>query len=164
VRVQPNRTIDPRYRITTDGPIRHVRIAHGRAYLVGDFTVINGSRRLGLAALDAATGTLSSWGSTFDPGIDEFTGTRRVLRNLSISSMAVYVSGGGLEARFPESAGAGRLWGFDAGSGNRLFERAAFVTAIAATSARVYVGSWGLQRPLWAVDAVTGRDLPWSPA
>jgi hypothetical protein len=163
VRVQPNRTIDPRYRITTDGPIRHVRIAHGRAYLVGDFTVINGSRRLGLAALDAATGTLSSWGSTFDPGIDEFTGTRRVLRNLSISSMAVYVSGGGLEARFPESAGAGRLWGFDAGSGNRLFERAAFVTAIAATSARVYVGSWGLQRPLWAVDAVTGRDLPWSP-
>jgi len=162
-RVQPDRTVDPRYRITTDGAIRHVRIAHGRVYLVGDFTTINGSRRLGLAALDAATGTLSSWGSAFDPGVDEFTGTRRALRNLSISSMAVYVSGGGLETRFPESAGAGRLWGFEAGSGTRLFERVAFVTALAATSARVYVGSWGYQRPLWAVDAVTGSDLPWSP-
>jgi hypothetical protein len=162
-RVQPDRTVDPRYRITTDGAVRHVRIAHGRVYLVGDFTTINGTRRLGLAALDAATGTLSSWGSAFDPGVDEFTGTRRVLRNLSISSIAVYVSGGGLETRFPESAGAGRLWGFDAGSGNRLFERAAFVTALAATSTRVYVGSWGYQRPLWAVDPLTGADLPWSP-
>lgn len=160
-RVQPDRTVDPRYRITNDGAIRHVRIAHGRVYLLGDFTTINGSRRFGLAALDAATGTLSSWGSTFDPGVDEFTGTRRVLRNLSISSMAVYVSGGGLETRFPESAGAGRLWGFDAGSGNRLFERVAFVTALAATSTRVYVGSWGYQRPLWAVDPMSGSDLPW---
>ena len=162
-RVQPDRTVDPRYRITTDGSIRHVRIAHGRVYLLGDFSVINGSRRFGLAALDAATGTLSSWGSAFDPGTDEFTGTRRVLRNLSISSTAVYVSGGGLETRFPESAGAGRLWGLEAGSGNRLFERAAFITAIAATSTRVYVGSWGYQRPLWAVDPLTGAETAWAP-
>lgn len=162
-RVQPDRTVDPRYRVTTDGSIRHVRIAHGRVYLLGDFSVINGSRRFGLAALDASTGTLSSWGSAFDPGTDEFTGTRRVLRNLSISSTAVYVSGGGLETRFPESAGAGRLWGLEAGSGNRLFERAAFITAIAATSTRVYVGSWGYQRPLWAVDPLTGADTAWAP-
>ena len=58
----------------------------------------------------------------------------------------MYVSGGGSGLRFPESAPAGRLWGFEAGSGARLFERTAFVTAIAATSTRVYVGGWGVQR------------------
>ena len=160
-RIRPDRTVDPRYRITTDGPIRRVRIAHGRVYLVGDFSEINGHRRLGLAALDVATGCLSPWGSEFEPGVDSFTGKRRALRNLSISSIAVYVSGGGDGNRYPQSAPAGRLWGFDAGSGAQLFERAAFVTAIAATSTRVYVG--GYREPvLWAVDPHTGADVAWS--
>ncbi len=160
-RIRPDRTVDPRYRITTDGPIRHVRIAHGRVYLVGDFSEINGYRRLGLAALDVATGRLSPWGSEFEPGVDSFTGTRRALRNLSISSIAVYVSGGGDGNRYPQSAPAGRLWGFDAGSGAQLFEKAAFVTAIAATSTRVYVG--GYREPVvWAVDPRTGADVAWT--
>ena len=129
--------------------------------LVGDFSEINGYRRLGLAALDVATGHLSPWGSEFEPGVDSFTGKRRALRNLSISSIAVYVSGGGDGNRYPQSAPAGRLWGFDAGSGAQLFERTAFVTAIAATSARVYVG--GYREPvLWAVDPHTGADVAWS--
>lgn len=161
-RIAPDRTVDPRYRITADGAIRQVAIGHGRVYFMGDFTAINGVRRLGLAALDAATGRLSSWGSGFDPGVDAFTGQRRALHDLSISSIGVYVSGGGSGLRFPESAPAGRLWGFEAGSGARLFERTAFVTAIAATSTRVYVGGWGVQRPLWAVDPLTGTDVPWS--
>jgi hypothetical protein len=160
-RIRPDRTVDPRSRITTDGPIRRVKIAHGRVYLLGDFSEINGYRRLGLAALDVATGHLSPWGSDFEPGVDAFTGERRTLRNLSTSSVAVYVSGGGDGNRYPQSAPAGRLWGFDAGSGAQLFERTAFVTAIAATSTRVYLG--GYREPvLWAVDPRTGTDVAWA--
>jgi len=51
----------------TDGAVRRVGIAHGRVYRLGEFTEINGSRRLGLAALDAATGRLSPRGRAFDP-------------------------------------------------------------------------------------------------
>ena len=160
-RIRPDRTVDPRYRITVDGPIRQVRIAHGRVYLLGDFSEVNGIRRLGLAALDVATGQLSPWGGEFDPGVDSFTGLRRILRNLSVSSIGVYASGGGDGNRYPQSAPAGRLWGFDAGSGAQLFERTAFVTAIAATSTRVYVG--GYREPVvWAVDSRTGVDVAWS--
>ena len=160
-RIRPDRTADPRYRITVDGPIRRIRIAHGRVYLIGDFSEINGNRRLGLAALDTATGQLSSWGSEFDPGVDSFTGLRRTLRELSVSSTGVYVSGGGNGLSYPQSSSAGRLWGFAADSGARLFERAAFVTAIAATSTRVYVG--GYRQPVvWAVDPLTGADVAWT--
>jgi len=161
VHVRGDGQVDPRYRIDIDGPIRRVKIAHGRIYLLGDFTEVNGHRRLGLAAIDVASAQLSSWGSDFDPGIDPFTGRLRVLRNLAISSTGVYVSGGGQELRFPASASAGRVWGFDAGSGARLFERALFVTGIAATSRRVYLGVW--RSPVVrAVEPRTGADLPWS--
>ena len=161
VRIGPDHAVDPCYRITVDGAIRHVRIAHGRVYLLGDFSEINGNRRLGLAALDVATGQLSSWGSEFDPGVDSFTGLRRTLRDLSVSSTGVYVSGGGNGLSYPQSSLAGRLWGFAAGSGAQLFEKSAFVTAIAATSTRVYVG--GYRQPVvWAVDPLTGADATWT--
>jgi hypothetical protein len=161
VRIRPDRAVDSRYRITVDGPIRRIRIAHGRVYLLGDFSEINGNRRLGLAALDVSTGQLSPWGSEFDPGVDSFTGLRRTLRELSVSSTGVYVSGGGNGLRYPQSSSAGRLWGLAVGSGARLFERAAFVTAIAATSTRVYVG--GYRQPVvWAVDPLTGADVAWA--
>ena len=148
-RVRPDRTVDPQYRLATDGPIRKVAIAHGRVYFIGDFTTINGARRLGLAAIDAATGRLSSFASSFDAG-------GRTMVALSISSMGVYASG------WVNSAAGGRLWGFDAGSGAVLFERQAIVSAIAASSTRVYVGGFGSGRPVWAVDPLNGQDLPWS--
>jgi hypothetical protein len=162
VRIRPDGTADPRYRVSANGPIRKIAIAHGRAYIAGDFTEVNGSRRLGLAALDVATGAVSSWGSTFDPGLDSFTKLPRRLRNLAVSAIGVYVSGGGDGNSFPASAAAGRLWGFDAGTGSMLFEKAAFVTAIAATTRRVYVGGYR-EPPLRAIDPLTGADLPWSP-
>jgi outer membrane protein assembly factor BamB len=147
-RVRPDRTIDPRYRVTADGPIRRVAIAHGRVYLVGDFSTINGAGRRGLAALEAATGLLTPFAADFDPG--------RTLSALSISSIGVYVSGW----IGPETSG--RLWGFDAATGQQLFERQAWVNAIAATSQRVYVGGFGYRRPVWAVDPLTGQDVAWS--
>jgi len=142
-RVGPDRTVDPRYRLTANGPIRQVAIAHGRVYLLGDFTIINGAGRRGLAALDAATGALSGFAATFNP-------EGRTTTALSVSSIGVY------------AGTTGRLWGFDASSGTTLFYRDLAVNAIAATSARVYVGGGGRLRPVWAVDPLTGRDLPWS--
>ena len=148
-RVRPDRTIDPRYRLTADGPLNRVVVAHGRIYFIGSFTRVNGATRRGLAALDAATGTLSPFAASFDPG-------GRALAALSISSIGVYVAG------WVGGSGGGRLWGFDAANGQQLFERNALVNAIAATSARVYVGGFGYQRPVWAVDPLSGQDLPWS--
>lgn len=147
-RVGPDGRLDTRVRVLADGAIRLMALAHGRVYLVGDFTRVDGIRRRGFAALDVATGRLSDWGRSFDPG-----GRRLVA--LSVSSMGVYVSGQRLGAD-------GRVWGFEADDGRQWFERAALVHAIAATSARVYVGGPGYRRPVWAIDAVTGQDTAWA--
>ena len=144
-RVAPNRSLDPRYRVVANGLVRKVAIAHGRIYLAGDFTVVNGAVRRGLAALDAVSGALSAWGAGFDAG--------GLVRELSISSIGVYVVGGA----------TGRLWGLDAGTGRVLFARTMLVSALAASSARIYVGGAGAERPVWAVDPLTGQDTAWTP-
>jgi hypothetical protein len=145
-RVAPDRTLDARYRVAADGPIRKVAVAHGRIYLVGDFTLVNGAPRRGLAALDAVSGALSPWSAGFDP--------RGGVRELSFSSIAVYVAGG---------SDQGHLWGLDAASGAVLFDRPGFVSAIAASSELIYVGGVGYTRPVWAVDPRTGQDTAWAP-
>jgi hypothetical protein len=145
-RVAPDRTVDLRYRIVADGAVRKVALAHGRIYLAGDFTSVNGAARHGLAALDAVSGGLSPWAAGFAPG--------GIVRELSFSSLGVYVAGG---------SGQGHLWGLDAGTGRVLFDRPGFVSAVAASSARIYVGGVGYQRPVWAVDPFTGGDLAWDP-
>ena len=145
-RVAPNRTLDGRYHVVANGVIRKVAIAHGRIYLAGDFTSLNGATRRGLAALDAVSGGLSAWGAGFDP--------RGNVRELSFSSLGVYVAGG---------SDQGHLWGLDAATGRVLFDRPGFVSAVAASSARIYVGGTGYQRPVWAVDPFTGQDTAWSP-
>lgn len=144
-RVAPNRSVDPRYRIVADGLVRKVAIAHGRIYLAGDFTVVNGAVRRGLAALDAVSGALSPWGAGLDPG--------GLIHELSISSLGVYVAGGP----------TGQLWGLDAGTGRVLFARTMLVSALAASSARIYVGGAGAERPVRAVDPFTGQDTAWTP-
>ena len=147
VRVAPDRRVDGRYRVFADAAIRRVAIAHGRIYLAGAFTSINGSVRRGLAALDAATGHLTAWGAGFD--------SRGGVRELSISSLGVYVAGGD---------NLGHVWGLDAATGRVLFDRPGFASAIAASSARVYLGAAGAQRPVWAVDPLTGDDdTSWDP-
>ena len=65
-RVGTDRTVDTRYRLTANGPVRQVAIAHGRVYLLGDFTIVNGVERHGLAALDTATGALSGFAASFN--------------------------------------------------------------------------------------------------
>ena len=144
-RVNPDRTVDMRFRVVVDGAITRLAIAHGRVYIGGAFTTINGASRRGLAALDARTGQLTPWGAGFD--------ARSRVRELAASSIAVYVSGGDAP---------GHVWGLDAGTGRVLFDRPGFVSALAATSDRVYLGGVGFARPVWAVDPLTGTDVDWA--
>ncbi|MGD9903343.1 MAG: hypothetical protein AB7U83_07715, partial [Vicinamibacterales bacterium] len=147
-RVAANRAVDPRFRVVANGAIRRLALAHGRVYLAGEFTAMNGAVRRGLAALDGATGQLTPWGAGFD--------SEGGARELSVSSQGVYVLGG--------STGLGHLWGLDAADGRVLFDRpGTFATALAASSARVYLGGAGSRRPVWAVDPFTGADTDWQP-
>lgn len=94
-----------------------------------------------MVSYQSFSGGLSSWGAGFDPHGN--------IRELSFSSLGVYVAGGD----FP-----GHLWGLDAATGRLLFDRPGFVSAVAASSAQVYVGGVAYQRPVWAVDPFTGQD------
>ncbi len=153
VRLTPDRRVDPRFRVVAPpGSISHVAVAHGRIYIAGSFRSINGEPRGGLAALSASTGALTAWARGFDTG-------GRFVRALSASSTAVYVS-----APFSATSLPPRLWGLDASSGELLFGRSVTVTAIAASSTRVYLGGVGFARPVWAVDPITGNDSDWSVA
>ena len=91
-------------------------------------------------------GALTGWGAGFDP--------RGGVRELSFSSLGVYVAGG------PEP---GHLWGLDAATGRVLFDCPGFVSAVAASSGLIYVGGTGFQRPVWAVNPFTGADTDWAP-
>ncbi|MEZ5294052.1 MAG: PQQ-binding-like beta-propeller repeat protein [Vicinamibacterales bacterium] len=150
-RVTATRTVDPQFRVSADGVIRLVALAHGRVYLAGDFSTVNGAPRGGLAAIDVATRQLSSWGAGFDRG-------QRQIRALTFSSIGVYLSG----YRPYYGAAGSRVWGFDAGSGRQLFARNIWASSVAATSTYVYLAQYGYQRPLVAIDARTGNDTDWS--
>lgn len=151
-RVAPDRSVDERFRLVLNGGIRRLAVAHGRVYLLGDFTAVNGTARQGLAALDAATGSLTGWGAGFNP-------QGRALTTFAVSSIGVYVAG--FRSLPPYGS---RIWGFDAPSGRILFANDSnWVSSMAASSARVYVGGSGYQRPLWAIDPLTGDDTTWQP-
>ena len=147
-RVTPDRTVDPRFRVTTDGPIHVVATAHGRIYLAGEFNTVNGLPRGGLAALSSATGQLTAWASGFSAG-------GRGIVALSVSSFGVYLAASAYSL-------PARLWGFDASSGRLLFARTVAVGALAASSSWVFIGGYGYDRPIWAVDPLTGDDADWS--
>ncbi|MCC7123499.1 MAG: hypothetical protein IT178_01520, partial [Acidobacteria bacterium] len=147
-RVRPDRTIDPSYHLTADGTIYIIVVAHGRIYLGGSFSTINGAPRPGVAALEATTGRLTTFGAGFASSANV------TIRRLAVSSNGIYVAGN-------DASGAGHLWGFDAGTGRMLFDRGLAVNALAATSDRVYVGTYGATRPVFAVDPRTGGDVPW---
>jgi len=149
-RIRADRHVDPAFLVDADGDIDHVVVAHGRVYLAGGFRVINGQRRGGVAAFSLDTNALTDWARDFDPG-------PRRISALDASSVAVYVAG----AQYYQANLPGRVWGFDADRGALLFARTADVGAIAATSSRVFLGGFGYQRPVWAIDPFTGLDQNW---
>lgn len=149
-RIRADRHVDRAFLVDADADIEHVVVAHGRVYLAGGFRVINGQRRGGVAAFSLDTNTLTDWARDFDPG-------PRGIRALDASSVAVYVAA----APSYQSNLPGRLWGFDADRGAVLFARTTDVGAIAATSSRVFLGGYGYQRPVSAVDPFTGLDQNW---
>lgn len=139
-RVTPSRTIDDQFRVVADGQITKVAVGHGRVYLVGEFSTVRGVRRRGLAALDAS-GTLTSWAASFDPSV--------VPNDVTVSSIGVYVGA------------LGQIWGLDASNGRTWFSRGLFFSGMAASSARVFLGSAGTSLPVRAIDPLTGGDIDW---
>jgi hypothetical protein len=138
----PDGSLDRTFRVSPDGPISDIAVAHGRIYLAGGFTRINGEPRRGFAALDAGTGRVSAWGTSVAPGYVYPGG-------LAFSSTSVYVTNGG------------RLWGLDAGSGAVRFTRSLSVGALAATSQRVFVVTGGPNRVV-GLDPATGDEDGWT--
>lgn len=136
-------TLDAALRVTADGEISDVAVAHGRIYLAGGFTTINGAARAGFAALDARTGQVLPWGTA----VRMPTPTSATL---AVSSTAVYVR-----------SSDGHVWGVDAGSGAVRFRRTIYSWALAATSQHVFIGTSSPQgAALRALDPQTGADDP----
>lgn len=136
-------TLDPTLRVNADGAINDVAVAHGRIYLAGGFTTINGAARAGFAALDARTGQVLSWGTA----VRTLASTNATL---AVSSTAVYVR-----------SSDGHVWGIDAGSGAVRFRRTIYAWALAATSQHVFIGTYTPRGAVvQALDPLTGADDP----
>jgi len=128
-------------------------------YLAGSFTEVLGQPRRGLAAIDAASGTLLPWNPVTDGEVSTLASSRGV----------IYVSG-----PFTKVAGQRRagLAAIDATSGAALPwdpRPNGPVSCIGTNAGRVFVGgdfgTFGGQarRCLAAINATTGAILPWDP-
>ena len=162
------------------GGVRQFSAAAGRVYIEGMFDTIDRAPRIGLAALDAGTGTLvRAWHPRF--------GVRYCLACTSVEAIAaarsrVYVSSG--RQLPPPPAGVprtySRLYALDAATGriDRRFQAAtnaassygSSVLTLLVDGGRLYVGGTfttigGRRRRGFAVlDAATGRVLrSWAP-
>jgi hypothetical protein len=119
--------------VQTDGQLSAVLAAGGKIYLGGSFTHVNGVPRNRLAAVDAATGQLTTW----DPNAND------AVRALAFSPDGTRIYAGG---QFTSVGGVyrGRLAAINASSGavdDTWTPKAdAAVRAIAVRGANVYVG------------------------
>jgi len=140
---------------TTDGEIRNLAIGDGVIYVAGTFTKIGGKNREHVAAIDIATGTVTSW----NPGIDGSVSC------IATDGSAVYAGGHfhyvngfpGVErdniAAFDAQTGIATPWNPGAYEG---------ITALLLHDGVLYVGGYG-NLPLVALDPQTGSWLPWNP-
>jgi dipeptidyl aminopeptidase/acylaminoacyl peptidase len=150
--------------VQTDGQVSAVAVSGGKVYLGGSFTHVNGVVRNHLAAVDTATGQLTSW----DPNASE------AVRALAVSADGTRVYAGGV---FTSVGGASRnrLAAIDASSGavdTSWTPRANDgVRAIAVAGNEVYLGgrftavNGQARTRLAMVDGATGSlDPSWTPA
>ena len=132
-------------------------------YAGGDFTTIGGQPRNGIAALDAASGTATSW----NPNPNERTWA------LAVSGSTIYAGGvfttiGGQArnyiAALDSGTGSATSWNPNVGGIEYIY-----VSAISVSGSTVYVGGeftsigGAFRNNIAAVDAVTGIATNWNP-
>ena len=81
--------MDPTWQADADDEVLALALAEGTLYVGGTFATIGGQPRNQLAALDAATGTVTPW----DPALAYLHRTPEV-RALVVARDVVYVAGG----------------------------------------------------------------------
>jgi hypothetical protein len=133
-------------------------------YVGGDFTSIGGQARNHIAALDAATGTVTAWNPNANSAV----------RALAVSGSTVYAAGDfgfiggqyrGHIAALDAATGAVTAWNPGADMGGNPSS----VLAVAVSGTTVYVGGdfsfcGGRERfNIAALDAATGGAMDWSP-
>ena len=64
--------------------IHDLEVSDGTVYVAGEFDTLGGQPRQSIAALDAVTGSATSWSVDFEPGI---------IRDLAVDGATVYVGG-----------------------------------------------------------------------
>jgi hypothetical protein len=161
--------VDPRFAPKPDGGVDELARSGRVVYAAGGFGRIGGRRRVGLAAVDAATGRGTGW----DPKWSFLGGGQESIDALAATGRRVYVGGG-----FERIGGKKRssLAALDARTGRATqwdpkLETSfnGVVDALAVSGRTVYVGG-GLHRAggkarhnLAAFDAASGRVTSWNP-
>ena len=158
----------PLYRFDCGPCIASMVLDGPSLYIVGGFNRVGGAARPGLAQIDIATASVTTW----DPHVTMPQGTGPAnLVGLAIQGTTLYVSGvcdsiGGVRNVFTSAVdtrtGAGLPW-----SPNPNF----YPLAIAASGNAVFVGGWFTsvgttvhRQGLAAFDLRTGAVTPWNPA
>jgi hypothetical protein len=144
--------VDPaQYRIAGGTP-RALGVGHGRLYLAGLFTGVNGVSRSNVAAIDLASGTLSSWA----PRTDD------LVTSLAVTTNRVYLAGSFHKTNGISSTGrliAVKPDGAAVDLGFRP-QPDAIVHAVAVTSDRVYGALGGQGGRL--ISYTTGGKAEWT--
>jgi trimeric autotransporter adhesin len=175
VHILSDRSVDPVWTPTVDGTIGALLLCSNALYAGGTFTNANGQPRRCVAAFDAGTGELTPW----NPDAHAFPEPVNPLPTvyaLAALGNQIYVGGWfNTLGRQPRSSLAavnlsnGDATSFRAEVLDQPMVNGGYVYALAVWENRLYVAGYfdevggQARNNLAAVDALTGRSLPWNP-
>ena len=164
--------VDTTWTPSANGSVKAILFSGSNAYIAGSFTTMNGSTRSKLAAVDAASGSLTSW----DPQINS-TATVQAISAYVSTSATIYVAGDFTSVNVTRNPTTRKyLAAFDTNSGNLISawnpnpNNVAY--SVSTSSSNIYVGGQfstidvaTARNNLAAFDLKTGLlDLNWNPS
>jgi hypothetical protein len=160
VHITPDGRLDPAFRADVNGTVYGLELVGSTLYATGNFTVIGGRARRGLAALDAATGRPTEWRADVGGGAGY---------DIAVTGTRLYVAGvfnrvGGVE-RFDLAAVSTTT-----GKPIEWHPRVnAQVNTVELAGSRVYIGGYftaaggAMRNRIAALDATTADATEWNP-
>jgi hypothetical protein len=154
----------PTWTASPNGPVRALALDGSTVYLGGNFQTVNGDSRVGVAAVDGATGATLPWDGRLSGGA---SGTQ--VSALSSSAGGLYVGGDFLLAN---SVSRAHLAAFDVSSGAATGWNPGadgHVSALAASAGTIYAGGdfntvgGATRHHAAAIDAVDATVGAWHP-